>query len=377
MIDAVSSTSEPESAASADLEPVLASVAEKIARHRGKNIGEQNTKLGLINPVLGALGWKVEDLEEVRHEFRRRPGDKPVDYALMLARTPKLFVEAKALDENLDDRRWADQIISYATVAGVEWVVLTNGDEYRIYNSHAVAPVEEKLFRAVQITADPGVATEALLLLTKEHIRQNALNGLWRAYAIDRKVKDAVDGLFTPEPSPWLIRRLANQLEGLTQGDVKDALGRARIAFDFPAREQPISSRHVHVLEPESKPQRTKQRRLPRPKEVSDVSVQQLIDARLIAPPLELQRSYKGRELFGRIEPDGRVSFAGSTYNSLSIAAGMARRSVIGDIPGRKYPPTNGWTFWRFRDSDGTSRELSVLRERLAERNSRPTSPTA
>lgn len=190
-------------------------------------------------------------------------------------------------------------------------------------------------------------------------------------------MKDAVDGLFTPEPSPWLIRRLANQLEGLTQGDVKDALGRARIAFDFPAREQPISSRHVHVLEPESKPQRTKQRRLPRPKEVSDVSVQQLIDARLIAPPLELRRSYKGRELFGRIEPDGRVSFAGSTYNSLSISAGMARRSVIGDIPGRKYPPTNGWTFWRFRDSDGTSRELSVLRERLAEKNSRPTSPTA
>jgi len=369
MTEAVSSTSQP------DLEPVIASVAEKIARHRGKNIGEQNTKLGLINPVLGALGWKVEDLEEVRHEFRRVPADKPVDYALMLARTPKLFVEAKALDENLDDRRWANQIISYATVAGVEWVVLTNGDEYRIYNSHAVAPVEEKLFRAVQITADPKVATEALLLLTKDHIQQNALNGLWRAYAIDRKVKGAVDGLFTPEPSPWLIRRLANQLEGLTQGDVKDALGRARIAFDFPAREQPISSRHVGVPEPGPDPQpeakAKKRQRLPRPKEVSDVSVQQLIDGGLIEPPLELRRLYKGHELSGRVEPDGRVSFGGSTYNSVSVAAGMARKSVIGATPGSKYPQTNGWTFWRFRDGDGPFRELSVLRERLAEKNSR------
>jgi len=370
MTEAVPSTS-------AHLELVLASVAERIVSHQGKNIGEQNTKLGLINPVLGALGWKVEDLEEVRHEYRRVPADKPVDYALMLARTPKLFVEAKALDENLDDRRWANQIIGYAMVAGVEWVVLTNGNEYRIYNSHAVAPVEEKLFRAVQITADPKVASEALLLLAKEHIQENALNALWRAYAIDRKVKEAVDNLFAPDP--WLIRRLAKTLDGLTQGDVKDALGRARITFDFPARERPISSRRVHVPEPDPEPKpeprkqgRTdkKRPRVLRPKEVSAVTIQQLIADRLIEPPLDLRRPYKGRELSARIERDGRVSFDGDTYNSVSVAAAMARKSVIGAAPGRKYPQTNGWTFWRFRDRDGALRELSVLRERFVETNS-------
>jgi hypothetical protein len=73
--------------------------------------------------------------------------DNPVDYALMLDRKPVLIVEAKGMRENLEDRRWAGQILGYAVVAGVEWVVLTNGDEYRIYNSHAPVPVQDKLFR--------------------------------------------------------------------------------------------------------------------------------------------------------------------------------------------------------------------------------------
>lgn len=359
------------------LRAVLREVADRIDRHRGSNIGEQNTKLALINPVLRTLGWDVEDLEDVRSEFRRAPSDKPVDYALMLARTPRLFVEAKALDENLEDRRWANQIVSYATVAGVEWVVLTNGDEYRIYNAHALAPVEEKLFRIVQISEDLDAAAEALALLAKEQVRENSLTGLWQAYSIDRRVKAAVDALFLPEPSPWLVRRLAKDLEGLTNGDVRDALVRARVMIDVPAQELPRSSRrvvperqeseigHQPVLQPAART-----RRVPTSVAVQNVSVKQLIEEGLIETPLELTAPYKGHELSARIEAGGRVWCLGETYDSVSLAAAMARRSVIGAPPGRKYPQTNGWTFWRFKDADGRLRELTVLRERLVARDS-------
>jgi len=125
------------------LRQTLGEVADRVARYRGSSIGEQNTKVSLIMPVLRGLGWDVEDLDEVRLEYRRKPADKPVDYALMLQREPALFLEAKGLGENLEDRRWASQVISYAAVAGVEWVVLTNGDDYRVYNAHAPVPVEE------------------------------------------------------------------------------------------------------------------------------------------------------------------------------------------------------------------------------------------
>ncbi len=34
-------------------------------------MGEQDTKAALISPVLRALGWDVEDVEQVRHEYRQ------------------------------------------------------------------------------------------------------------------------------------------------------------------------------------------------------------------------------------------------------------------------------------------------------------------
>ena len=136
-----------------DLAAAVVHVRDRIAKHRGEAIGEENTKHALIEPVLRALGWDVEDLDEVRCEYRLKQADNPVDYALFVHGNLRLFVEAKALGENLD--KWASQIMGYAGVAGVvEWIVLTDGNEYRIYNAHAQVPVHQKLFKRVVLAAD-------------------------------------------------------------------------------------------------------------------------------------------------------------------------------------------------------------------------------
>ena len=62
-----------------DLDVVLKTLGERIARYQRQGIGEQDTKAALIVPVLRALGWDVEDLEDVKLEYRRRPADNPVD----------------------------------------------------------------------------------------------------------------------------------------------------------------------------------------------------------------------------------------------------------------------------------------------------------
>jgi len=141
-----------------DIKQALEEACKRISKLRGARLGEENTKASLITPVLRSLGWDTEDPEEVHMEYRRRPTDRPVDYALMLRRKPALFVEAKGLDEKLADRRWTTQIIGYAVEAGVGWVVLTNGDEYQIYNAHGPVPVEDKLLRQVQVSEEPREA---------------------------------------------------------------------------------------------------------------------------------------------------------------------------------------------------------------------------
>jgi hypothetical protein len=177
------------------LSQTLQDVRARIGRSRGsRKLGEQNTKATLIEPVLRALGWDVEDIEAVHREFKVKPRDKPVDYALLVLRTPRLIVEAKALGEDLCDRRWASQIMGYASVAGAEGVVLTNGDEWRIYNGHAAVSVDEKLFRAVKASDESPHVIETLELLAQDRMEENRIEVLWRAHFVDRQVRAASRG---------------------------------------------------------------------------------------------------------------------------------------------------------------------------------------
>jgi hypothetical protein len=343
------------------LPDVLSQVRDRIARYKGsRSINEQNTKASLIDPVLRALGWDVEDLDEVHREFKVKSADKPVDYALLVLRTPRLFIEAKSLGENLDDRRWANQIMGYASVAGVEWVVLTDGEVYRIYNAHAAVPVDEKLFRVVHVSEDSPVTVDTLDLLSKDRMKENLIQTLWKAHFVDRQVREAISGLFAAEPDPALVRLIRGRLSHLSPSDVRSALSRARVHIDFPViGATDIAGRRARHPQPD--PDRRRPERI-------DVSVPTLIKAGLIHPPLDLSKYYKGHQLTARIETDGRVTCLGDTFNSLSLAAGVARKSIIGAPPGREYPSTNGWMFWQFTDTDGERREIDVLRQRFLER---------
>ncbi len=218
----------------ADLDVTLATVRERVGKYQRPGIGEQDTKAALIVPVLRALGWDVEDLDEVKLEYRRRPSDNPVDYALFVSRTARLFVEAKALGANLNEPKWANQMLGYAMAAGVEWVALTDGNEYRIYNSHAAVPVEQKLFRRV-LVADPATRPQdTLALLSKAQMADHLIDELWKAHFIDRQIRATLEGLFGPEPDPSLVRLIRSRIPALSPAEIRAGLGRLRATFDFP-----------------------------------------------------------------------------------------------------------------------------------------------
>jgi hypothetical protein len=198
-------------------------------------MNEENTKATLIEPVLRALGWDIEDVEEVQREFKTNPRHKPVGYGLLVLRTPRLLIEAEAIGENLSDHRWVNQIMGYASVAGVEWIVLTNGDEYRIYDTHAPVVVEEKLFRAVRVTTEDPTVLQTLELLAKNRMEENRIEVLWSAHFVDRQVKVAIENLVTPESSDMpLVNHVAGATKNLTAEEIRASIGRCRVSLDFP-----------------------------------------------------------------------------------------------------------------------------------------------
>jgi hypothetical protein len=352
-----------------DLVGVLSQVRERVLRHRGTPIGEMNTRATLIEPVLRALGWDVGDLDEVHREYRRAASDNPVDYALLLLRTPRLFVEAKALGGDLDDRRWANQIMGYASVAGVEWVVLTNGDEYRIYNSHATVPFEQKLFRSISISTDLPKSAETLGLLAKERMKENWIDVLWKSHFIDRQIRATLEGLFAAEPDSSLVRLIAKRVPTLSLTEIRSAVGRVRIRLDFPV--EPSAPGRLVTPPPPPSPEEPARTNL-KPERLgwgdrtpsTNVSLGQLIERGLLKPPLDLENTYRGRRLTARIGADGRVTCLEERFDSVSTAAGRALHSVRPAPPGQPYPAANGWIFWHFRDADGQLRLLDELRRR-------------
>jgi hypothetical protein len=369
------------------LEDVVTKLRKRILniREHKDTIGEENTKATLIEPLLAALGWDTEELTEVHREYKRKSQDKPVDYALFLLREPRLFIEAKALDEDLTNRKWASQIIGYAATAGVKWCVLTDGDEYRLFNSHAEVDIEEKLFRSIRISIsgadEQAFAVQTLALLSKEKMAENLLTLLWTAHFVDRKVKMAVEDLFKNE-DPGFIRLLRKKTTGLGPSEIRASLKRAvPIRIDFPV--VPVTPSHIPAdgekLSPGKKAALTRKARLltaavdqaKRKTPTScDTKLSDLIEAGFIQTPLHLEREYKGVHLKAAIQEDGTVVVDGKPYNSLSTAGGMARKSVIGAPPGRPYPQTDGWTFWRYPDPQtGELLEIDVLRQKCLKRS--------
>jgi len=125
-------------------------------------------------------------------------------------------------------------MLGYAMAAGVEWVVLTDGNEYRIYNSHAAVPVEQKLFRRIVVADQSTRPQETLALLSKAQMADHLIDELWKAHFIDRQIRAALEGMFGTEPDPSLVRLIRSRIPALTPTEVRAGLGRLRATFDFP-----------------------------------------------------------------------------------------------------------------------------------------------
>ena len=121
---------------------------------------EIDTRYTFVDPMLDALGWNVSDPKECYPEYSR--GDDFVDYALFdstdmvkIGRwqvAPDAVVEAKSLRTSLDGA--VSQLQRY--VEASPWMrkgvaVLTNGNEWWIYDLTKRGPFERKLVDRVNI----------------------------------------------------------------------------------------------------------------------------------------------------------------------------------------------------------------------------------
>jgi len=215
-----------------DLLDVLQGLLDKADRYRDKGINEADTKALLIEPMLGALGWDLHDLEAVTREYRVYDGTL-IDYALKVGNEPRLFVEAKPMARSLDDKQLIAKTVNYANNEGVVWCVLTNGLQYRVYKSNEPVEMEQKLLFKVDVEDSRNEAgaenvNRLLSYLARESVESGQVDEWGEATFTDVRVKSALDALLTDPPTPLV--KLVSQRVGagvpLPPGKVRDSLRR-------------------------------------------------------------------------------------------------------------------------------------------------------
>lgn len=211
-------------------------IAKDEQRSRGR-MNEKETLHHLIEPVLGAVGWAMDDSDQVRREYPTTLGH--VDLALLIDDEPVLFVEAKALKHSVNEEKWIKQTVDYANGEGVDWCILTNGAEYRIYQTRAPGAFNAKLFNDVNIDissedkAEQSVET-LLSLLSPQSMKLNSLKKLWDMRDVDRRVQFAIGNIVNkPEFREFVSQQIGTN--SIAAATISESLKRATFSVDYPS----------------------------------------------------------------------------------------------------------------------------------------------
>jgi hypothetical protein len=122
-----------------------------IQQQKTRDVSEADTVTLVKDVMAEVFGFdKYTDLTS-EHEVRgtycdlavridQKPGEKPIE-----------LVEVKSAGTTLEDRH-VKQAIDYAANAGVDWVVLTNGSHWRLYEVLFGKPIDKRLLIEVDLT---------------------------------------------------------------------------------------------------------------------------------------------------------------------------------------------------------------------------------
>lgn len=147
-----------------------------------------------------------------------------IDYLLRVNGVPRIAVEAKSIDQPILEAH-AAQVIQYASILGVEWAVVTNAREWRLYHQFAQADLPGKHLFTLDLVgwttdAQFNAVFEQLWLLSREAFIGSDGPAAWlRAQKLDSTLRDALTNPGSDE-TKYLRRRLEKQGIVATPEDV-------------------------------------------------------------------------------------------------------------------------------------------------------------
>lgn len=290
---------------------------------------EASVSIGVVLPILDALGWPAFDPGVVAPEYS--VGTRRVDFALLTRGTPAVFVEVKqpGLAGHADR-----QLFEYAFHEGVPIAILTDGATWHVYLPAMQGTYDDRRVYLLDLLERDVEDSAAMLrrYLARDAVESGeAFERARTDYNRSRQRKGAEAAI----PQAWANLVAEPRLADLLSAEVESACGFHPEAGDvatFLASLRPAGKALPIPDPPPPAPP------IP-PKPTGSWTGKGVV----LPAGTELRAMYKKRELLARVE-DGHIVYDGQRFQSPSAAGAAAvnRQSC------------NGWTFWKVKLPRGT-----------------------
>ncbi|HAT4364121.1 TPA: DNA polymerase III subunit epsilon [Clostridium perfringens] len=169
---------------------------------------EEMTKQALIIPFIQILGFDVFNPIEIRPEysddFGIKKGEK-VDYALFKENEPIIFIEAKSVNENLNNHD-AQLARYFNSTKEVKLAILTNGVEYKFFTDlNANNVMDDTPFLNINLLEIKESDIESLNKLRKENFDKDSLITYAEELVYTSTLNESLRRLFS-NPSDDFVR---------------------------------------------------------------------------------------------------------------------------------------------------------------------------
>jgi predicted type IV restriction endonuclease len=180
-----------------------------------RDANEGDTRLFVTDFLCEALGF--DKFNDLTTEYRVK-GDF-ADYGIRMDKQLVAFIEVKRITTKLDSRH-LKQVEMYAVNEGVEWVILTNGINWKVYHITGGLPMIIDIVLDVSLLGDesPQKKSDKLFYITKEALKHDQIDELWKAQRATSP-KAFANAILAPSVVDALQREIKRQTQHRIDAD--------------------------------------------------------------------------------------------------------------------------------------------------------------
>ncbi len=150
-----------------------------LTKKQNLELDESATRLMVNFFLTGVLGYV--ELDDIKTEYNIR--GEYADYVIQLARKKHIVIEVKSIQLDLNDRHLR-QSLSYAANEGIDWIMLFNGRQLRLYRVLFGKPISYHLVFEFDLS-DLAIMKHAAIEITNLHkklVEKGELDKYWKRF---------------------------------------------------------------------------------------------------------------------------------------------------------------------------------------------------